>query len=130
MQISRSDTRTSTPSSSHLPRFRHRLQNSCLADYNPQSISLYVSISLDAAESNRIFSAGAAGPEGEGQGYVVGVEDGPGYEEEEFALLEPNLLVVRVRRAKDLKGLDVNITGDGFTSDPFVKIVCDGVEFR
>lgn len=93
------------------------------------ALSLRVCIRLDAEESNRIFTAGAAGLEGEAQGYVVGVEDGPGYEDEEYADLEPNLLVVRVLRAKGLSGLDTNVMGEA-TSDPFVRLLCDGVQHQ
>lgn len=84
---------------------------------------------LDEEEANRIFYAGAAGPGGEGGGYVVGVEDGPGDEDEEYAELDPNLLVVRVRRGKELVGLDLDLRG-GASSDPYAKLVCDGVEHR
>lgn len=84
---------------------------------------------LDEEEANRIFYAGAAGPEGEGDGYVVGIEDGPGDEEEEYAEADPNLLVVRVRQGRGLRGLDVGLTGEP-TSDPYVKLICDGVEHR
>ena len=60
---------------------------------------------------------------------MVGIEDGPGDEDEEYAELDPNLLVVRVRRGKDLRGLDVDLMGEA-SSDPYVKLVCDGVEHR
>ncbi|CAM9701229.1 unnamed protein product, partial [Scytosiphon promiscuus] len=90
---------------------------------------LKVSLMLDPEEANRIFYAGAAGPEGEGEGYVVGIEDGPGDEDEEYAESDPNLLMVRVRRAKSLIGLDVDLMGEP-SSDPFVKVTCDGVEHR
>eukprot|EP00752_Nemacystus_decipiens_P012046 g10680.t1 len=79
--------------------------------------SLKVSLRLDEEEANRIFYAGAAGPEGEAEGLVVGVEDGPGDEDEEYAELDPNLLLVRVRRAKSLIGLDVDLMGAP-SSDP------------
>lgn len=83
---------------------------------------------MDAAEANRIFSSSVnVGPEDEGLGYVVGVEDGPGDEDEEYAEMDPNLLIVRVRRARELSALDVHIIGDA-TSDPFVRLACDGVE--
>ena len=93
------------------------------------SIRVRVRLHLDAEESNRIFYAGAAGPEGEDRGLVVGIEDGPGDEDEDYKELEPNLLLVKVRRAKDLRGMDVDIRG-GHTSDPFVRLACDGVEHR
>ncbi|CAN0435809.1 unnamed protein product, partial [Ectocarpus sp. 12 AP-2014] len=91
--------------------------------------SLRVSVRLDEEEANRIFYAGAAGPEGEGEGYVVGIEDGPGDEDEEYAESDPNLLVVKVRRGKGLRGLDLDLMGEA-SSDPFVKLTCDGVEHR
>lgn len=84
---------------------------------------------LDEEEANRIFYSGAPGPEGEGLGYVVGIEDGPGDEDEEYAESDPNLLVVKVRRGKGLRGLDVDLMGEA-SSDPFVKLTCDGVEHR
>ena len=92
-------------------------------------VRLKVRLHLDAEEANRIFYAGAAGPEGEDSGLVVGVEDGPGDEDEEYSELDPNLLVVRVRRAKDLRGMDMALSGT-YTSDPFVRLACDGVEHR
>ncbi len=91
--------------------------------------SLKVSLRLDEKEANRIFYAGAAGPDGEGEGYVVGIEDGPGDEEEEYAEADPNLLVVRVRQGRGLQGMDVDLMGEA-TSDPYVRVVCDGVEHR
>ncbi|CAM9992524.1 unnamed protein product [Ectocarpus sp. 6 AP-2014] len=89
--------------------------------------SLRVSVRLDEEEANRIFYAGAAGPEGEGEGYVVGIEDGPGDEDEEYAESDPNLLVVKVRRGRGLKGLDVDLMGEA-SSDPFVKLTTITVE--
>ncbi|CAN0458325.1 unnamed protein product, partial [Hapterophycus canaliculatus] len=47
----------------------------------------------------------------------------------EYAESDPNLLVVRVRRAKGLIGLDVDLMGEA-SSDPFVRVTCDGVEHR
>ena len=96
---------------------------------------LRVSIRLDAAESNRIFSATAAaaggggGPEDGGEGYQVGVEDGPGWENEECKELEPNLLVVKVRQARGLPGLDTALIGESL-SDPYVRLICDGEEHK
>ncbi|CAN0523101.1 unnamed protein product, partial [Ectocarpus sp. 8 AP-2014] len=40
-----------------------------------------------------------------------------------------NLLVVKVRRGRGLRGLDVDLMGEA-SSDPFVKLTCDGVEHR
>lgn len=61
--------------------------------------------------------------------YVVGMEDGLGYEEEGFSEEEPNMLVVRVRRARALVAMDSNLGGVG-TSDPYVKLTCEGVQHR
>lgn len=54
-------------------------------------------------------------------------EDGPGYEDEEHKLREPNMLIVRVLRARGLPGMDISLVGESL-SDPFVKLICDGVE--
>lgn len=62
--------------------------------------------------------------------YVLGIEDGPGYENEEFADQVPNLLVVRVMRARGLVAMDTSLAGGEDTSDPFVKLTCDGVQHR
>lgn len=104
-------------------------QIECEQTRHVRTSSLKVSLHLDEEEANRIFYAGAAGPEGETEGTIVGVEDGPGDEDEEYAEYDPNLLLVRVRQGKGLMGLDVDLMGEP-TSDPYVKLVCDGVEHR
>lgn len=87
-----------------------------------------IELRLDPSETNAFMSpAMRAGRDIDS--YVLGIEEGLGYEEEGFADQDPNLLVVHVRKARDLVPLDINLQGND-SSDPYVKVTCDGVEHR
>lgn len=85
---------------------------------------------LDAAEASRIVASSSSLEVGrDADRFLIGIEEGLGFQDEEYMDLEPNLLVVQVRRARDLVALDANLSGE-HTSDPYVKLTCDGIEHR
>lgn len=58
--------------------------------------------------------------------YLKGMEEGLGDQLQEFANAKFNFLTVRVWRARGLKNVD---RGQDI-SDPYVKLICDGIEYR
>lgn len=87
--------------------------------------SLRVCVRLDTAESSRILSAAIHAGKDVGR-YLEGMEEGLGDQLQEFAGAQFNFLKVRVRCARGLKNMD---DGDDI-SDPYVKLMCDGVQHR